>query len=560
MKHLPRNVARAWRRLPMVIGLAVLAVLAGTIPAVAATGSAAAGSAAATAKPVASPASSASRCDATYLRSALHLAGVTVDSASLNATGSFTSPGQPAITGLPTFCDVALTQTDSAGNPIHTYVWLPDTWNGSFQGVGGAVFECGPVFTETATAIQGGYASATTDCGVNPADLLTGSWALNPDGTANTSLIDDFSYAGIHDMTVAGKAVTQAYYPSQLRYSYFNGCSTGGREGLMEAQRYPADYNGIVSGSPAINWTKFIPSELWPELVMLQANDFLPACKETAFTNAVTAACADGSGVIENPANCHFNPFKLVGEVTPCGTITKTDATVMEEIWEGPVVDGKHLWYGLEPGASVLSLAATTTANGTTSADPFPIPVGWLQYWLTHNPDFNWKTLTYEQFLRYFDQSVAEFAYPIATDNPNLSAFENDGGKILIWHGLADQLIFPQGTIQYYQRVQETLGAQNTASFARLFIAPGAQHCAAAAGPAPANPLQDVVNWVENGQAPTTILATGGTDPATNQPTQRPLCMYPYLSQYVSGNPDSLSSYNCRLLTPEQQRQLTALN
>jgi Tannase and feruloyl esterase len=155
---------------------------------------------------------------------------------------------------------------------------------------------------------------------------------------------------------------------------------------------------------------------------------------------------------------------------------------------------------------------------------------------------------------------VAEFAFPIATDNPDLGAFERDGGKILIWHGLADQLIFPQGTIQYYQRVQDTLGARNTATFARLFIAPGAQHCAPAAGPAPANPLQDVVNWVEHGQAPATILATGGVDPATSEPTQRNLCMYPYLSEYVSGDPGSLNSYACALLTRAQQQQLTALN
>jgi Tannase and feruloyl esterase len=534
----------------LLTALATLTLIAGIVPA----------AAAAAKHPSAPAAPSGTRCSVGYLQPALHLARVTVEGATVNTSGSFTAPGQPALTGLPDFCEVTLTQTDSAGNPIHTYIWLPDSWNGRFQGVGGAVFECGPLYSETAAAIQGGYASATTDCGVNPADLLTGSWALNPDGTLNKPLIDDFSYAGIHDMTVAGKAVTQAYYSSPLRYSYFNGCSTGGREGLMEAQRYPADYNGIVSGSPAINWTRFIPSELWPERVMLQSNDFLPACKETAFTDAVISACADGSGVIENPAACHFNAFKLVGDSTPCGTITQADAAVMEKIWTGPVVDGRHLWYGLEPGTSVLSLAATTSSNGTTGPEPFPIPVGWLQYWLTQNPGFNWETLTDEQFLRYFEQSVAEFAFPIATDNPDLSAFERDGGKILIWHGLADQLIFPQGTIQYYQRVQDTLGAANTATFARLFIAPGAQHCAAAAGPAPADPLQDVVDWVEHGQAPATILATGGTDPATSQPTQRPLCMYPYLSEYVSGDPDSLSSYSCVLLTPAQQRQLTALN
>jgi feruloyl esterase len=548
MMDLLDDAARARRRLPVLICLAALALLASVVPAVAATGSAAA------------QAPSGSRCSASYLRSALDLAQVTVDSAALNTTGSFTPPGQPAISGLPDFCDVTLTQTDPAGNPIHIYVWLPDPWNGRFQGVGGAVYECGPIFTETAAAIRGGYASAATDCGVNPADLLTGSWALNSNGTLNTPLIDDFSYAGIHNMTVAGKAVTQAYYPSPLRYSYFNGCSTGGREGLMEAQRYPADYNGIMSGSPAINWTKFIPSELWPELVMLRSHDFLPSCKEQAFTNAVITACADGSGAIENPAACRFNPFRLVGDVTPCGTITATDAAVAERIWHGPIVDGKHLWYGLEPGTSLLGLAATTNSNGTTGPVAFPVSVGWFQYWLTQNPSFNWETLTYEQFLRYFDQSVAEFAYPIATDNPDLGAFERDGGKILIWHGLADQLIFPQGTINYYQRVRDTLGAENTATFARLFIAPDARHCAPGAGPAPANPLQDVVNWVEHDQAPATILATGGVDPATNEPTQRPLCMYPYLSEYVSGDPDSLNSYACVLLTPAHQRQLTALN
>jgi len=338
------------------------------------------------------------------------------------------------------------------------------------------------------------------------------------------------------------------------------GCSTGGREGLMEAQRYPADYNGIVSGSPAINWTKFIPSELWPELVMLQSHDFLPSCKEQAFTNAVIAACADGSGVVENPAACRFNPFQLAGRVTPCGTITRTDAAVVEKIWAGPIIDGKHLWYGLEPGTSLSGLAATTTSTGTTGPVAFPVSVGWFRYWLTQNPGFNWETLTYQQFLRYFEQSVAEFAFPIATANPDLGAFEQDGGKILIWHGLDDQLIFPQGTINYYQRVQDTVGAENTATFARLFIAPGAQHCAPAAGPAPANPLQDVVSWVEHGQAPATILATGGVDPATGEPTQRPLCRYPYLSEYVSGDPGSLDSYACVLLTRAEQQQLTALS
>jgi len=209
---------------------------------------------------------------------------------------------------------------------------------------------------------------------------------------------------------------------------------------------FPADYNGIVSGSPAINATEFLPSELWPDLVMLQSNDFLPTCKEQAFTDAVIAACGDGSGVIENPAACRFNPFTLVGEVTPCGTITAADAAVMAKIWQGPVVDGRHLsWYGLEPGTSLSDLAATATSDGTTSPEPFPLPVGWFAYFLTQNPSFNWETLTYQQFLQYFEAGVSKFAVIGTDSNPDLSAFERDGGKILIWHGLADEIVFPQG-------------------------------------------------------------------------------------------------------------------
>lgn len=149
-------------------------------------------------------------------------------------------------------------------------------------------------------------------------------------------------------MTVAGKAVTGAFYPGKLHDSYFFGCSTGGREGLMEAQRYPADCNGIVSGAPAINWTRFIPAEIWPALVMNQMHDALPTCKEDAFT----------------------------------------DAAVMNKIWQGPVTtSGRSLWYGPERGASLAGLAATTTTNGVTTPSPFPITASWLGTWLPQNPN-----------------------------------------------------------------------------------------------------------------------------------------------------------------------------
>jgi hypothetical protein len=249
-----------------------------------------------------------------------------------------------------------------------------------------------------------------------------------------------------------------------------------------------------------------------------------------------------------------------VGLETPCGVITQQDAAVMTKIWQGPVnAQGKPLWYGLERGASLAGLAATYTSDGMTTGQPFPITVSWLGTWLQRNPSWDWRTLTYAQFDRLFQQSVKEFSGIFAANNPNLSAFKKDGGKIIIWHGLADQLIFPQGTVNYYQRVQRAMGGpRRTDSFARLFLAPGAQHCASAAGPAPAEPaqpLESLVNWVEKGQAPSTIPGTV-VDPATNVVTQtRALCLYPLVARYVGrGNPNLASSFACRAHLSRDQR------
>jgi hypothetical protein len=182
--------------------------------------------------------------------------------------------------------------------------------------------------------------------------------------------------------------------------------------------------------------------------------------------------------------------------------------------------------------------------------------VAWLGTWVQQNPNWNWQTLTYSEFDRLFQESQNEFSSTIATDNPDLSQFRDHGGKLIIWHGLADQLIFPQGTINYYQRVQATMGGpRQTNYFARLFLAPGAQHCASAVGPAPgtpyaypavAMPLPDVVNWVEHGQAPRSILAVK-IDAQTNVVTEsRPLCVYPLTAVYDGhGNPNVASSYRC---------------
>lgn len=455
-----------------------------------------------------------------------------------------------AASTVPEYCNVQLAVNNPPSNDtVHVGVFLPtSTWNGRFEGIGGGGYTTGNPTAPNAGALQAGYAAAGTDGGHTTSD---GSFALNPDDTLNWQLIDDFSYLGIHEMTETAKAVIAAYYATGPTYSYFNGCSTGGRQGLMEAQRYPTDYNGIASGAPAINWTKFIPSELWGELEMNLASDFIPQCKFAAADSAAIAACdaLDGvtDGIISDWQDCHFDARTLVGTVTPCGTITMTDAQLIDKIWEGPSdPNGKSLWYGLLPGASFAGLDNTVTSNGTTTPAPFPIPVQWIQYWLAQNPNLDWQTLTYNQFIKYFQQSVSEFSNPIATDDPNLTAFRNAGGKIVIWHGTYDQLIFPEGTLDYYNRVTQTMGGLNqTKQFARLFVAPGAQHCSSSIGPAPADPFGAVVDWVEHHNAPTSLLGTK-TDSSGNVIMTRPICVYPLVARYKGhGSVNDAQNFVC---------------
>ena len=476
---------------------------------------------------------------------ALVLPHTTVDSATTVA----------ATSTVPEYCDVQVTVNNPPSNDaINIGVFMPtSTWNGRFQGVGGGVYSTGDPSAPSSAALQAGYATAATDGGHSNTfgNVLEGQFALNPDRTLNWQLIDDFSYLGIHEMTQTAKSVISAYYGTGPRYSYFNGCSTGGRQGLMEAQRYPTDYNGIAAGAPAINWTKFIPAELWGELVMNWAGDFIPQCKFAAADTAAIAACdgLDGvkDGIISDWQDCHFDARTLVGTVTPCGTITATDADIINKIWQGPRdPDGNFLWYGLLPGASFSGLDNTVTSNGTTGPVGFPVSIGWFQNWLAQNPNLNWQTITYDQFVEYFQQSVSEFGYAIATDDPNLTAFRDAGGKIVMWHGTYDQLIFPQGTINYYNRVVQTIGGLDaTRQFARLFVAPGAQHCASAAGPAPADPLGAVVDWVEHHRAPTALLGTT-TDASGNVVMTRPICMYPLVARYKGhGSINDASSFVC---------------
>ena len=446
------------------------------------------------------------------------------------------------------FCRVTAVVTHPpAGDRVKIFIGLPlSGWNGRFEGVGGGGFSGGSP-NAILNPVAQGYAAGSTDTGHEGG---SGSFALDATGHLNWQLIRDNAYLGIHEMTVTGKALAEAFYGKTPAHAYFNGCSTGGRQGLSEAQRYPADYDGILSGAPAINWTRLHMEQMWGTVVMLESKTFPAQCKYAAAQTGAIAACdaADGvmDGVIEDPRSCKFDPKQLVGtDIAGCGAFTDDDANVIRQIWQGPRrQDGSFLWYGLQRGADFMGLSAT--AGTPPMARPNPITLEWWRYFLNQNPKWDWSGLTRGAYEQYWEQSVEEFSAVLATDNPDLAAFRDRGGKIILWHGWWDQLIYPEGTIDYYQRVQKQMsGAENTSKFARLFLAPGVGHCAGGPGPQPSGQFEAVVRWVEEGKAPDTLTAVR-RDQAGAIRRSRPLCPFPQMAKYKgTGSTDDAVNFSC---------------
>jgi hypothetical protein len=466
------------------------------------------------------------------------LPNTTIDAAAVDAGDERT----------PASCRVTATVTHPpAADKVKIFLGLPmKGWNGRFQGVGGGGFSGGNP-NALRQPIAAGYASGATDTGHEGG---SGSFALDANGRLNWQLIRDNAYLGIHEMTVTGKALTEAFYGKPPRYAYFNGCSTGGRQGLMEAQRYPADYDGILSGAPAINWPKLHVEQMWGHVVMLAAKHVVPQCKYDAATAAAIASCdgLDGvkDGLLEDPRQCKYDPSALVGSaVSTCEPFSEADAAVIRKIWEGPRrKDGTVLWYGLPRGTG---FALSATGGTPLAGRPLGIALEWFRYFLTQDPKWDWTTLTPESYEQLWDQSVEQFNAVIGTDNPDLTAFRERGGKLIAWHGWADPLIYAEGTIDYYRRVQKHMGgAEKTSTFFRLFMAPGVGHCAGGAGPAPTGQFDAVVRWVEEGKPPVTLDAVS-RDQTGKTIRSRPLCHFPLVARYKgTGSTDEAASFACR--------------
>jgi feruloyl esterase len=415
-----------------------------------------------------------------------------------------------------------------AHDRVQVFIGLPARWNGRFEGTGGGGWSGGAPFGINGPLAQG-YAAGATDTGHAG---FTGSFGLDASsGQSDMPAIIDNAYRGIHDMTVVGKALATAYYGKPPKYCYFVGFSTGGRQGLSEAQRYPDDYDGIVSGCPAINWPKMVTAELWARVVMTAANNVMPSSKLKGVTKAFIDACdeVDGvkDGVVEDPARCMFDPNTLIGKEIGGSTFTAIDADVIQKMWDGPRTrDGKFLWFGVSKGADLTALAGSRA---------FPITVDWIRYFVLKDPKWDPSTLTPAEFERIFQKGQEDWAEMLATDNPDLSKFRDRGGKLILSHGQADQLIPTAGTIEYYQRVMNQMGGRDkTIEFARLFLIPAAGHGFGGTGD---GGLAALLQWVEDGKPPQRLINRTAHG-------SRPLFPYPMLAKYKgSGSTDDAESF-----------------
>ena len=446
----------------------------------------------------------------------------------------------PATATLPEHCRV--TGVIGPGT-IGFAVQLPTAWNGGLfhQGGGGYV---GSIPNASAGLVRG-FATAATDTG-HTGSGIDGSWALgNPQAEV------DFGYRAIHVTTVAAKAIAARYYGGAPGLAYFAGCSRGGGQGLMEAQRFPADFDGILVGAPAFHWTEFMQGFNWDSRAL--AAGPLPVGKLSLIASAVTAECdaRDGlaDGLIQDPRRCRFDPLSLLcpGADGP-GCLTRAQVSAVRKVYGGPRDSlGRSISPGFPPGAE----------DG---------PDGWA-LWIsggTVTPSLQFSFQ--DQFFRYLvydDASYDPFGFNFDTDqgdlaaigqlldaiDPDLSAFQARGGKIVMYHGTNDHALSLYKTIQYYDQVREAMDGESVQHFFRFFFAPGMHHCGGGPGLDTFDPFTALQDWVERGRAPDRIVASSTTRPGLT----RPLCPYPREARYKGhGSVNDASSFVC--VPPEGKR------
>jgi len=484
------------------------------------------------------------------------LPNTTITAAQAVTSGSFTPPGSTnAITNLPPFCRVAGVIEPTSDSHILFEVWLPlQNWNGRFAGVGNGGWAGSISFGALAEQIRRDYASASTNTGHEAAPGVNAArFAFE-----HPEQLIDFAYRSHHETTLNAKALAHALYGKPPDHSYWIGCSSGGYEGLMEAQRFPADFDGIVAGAPANNWTRLMAGDLDATLAVFKDSaSNLPPSALGLLYRAVLAACdrTDGvaDGVLEDPRRCRFDPSALrcAANQAPGPCLTSAQVEAARRVYGGvkDPMTGAPLYPGLAPGSEPFW-------PNRDPANPFPIPIAHYKWLVFADPNWDWRTFQFTDPAGYqaFRKSESTFAPVLNATDPNLGEFRRRGGKLLQYHGWNDQLIAPQNSIDYYESVISFFGGdrqdrtgtvREVQSFYRLFMAPGMAHCGGGPGPNSFDMQTALEQWVERDIAPDDIVATRSTNGVVDR--LRPLCPYPKVATYKgNGDTNDAANFVCR--------------
>jgi feruloyl esterase len=454
--------------------------------------------------------------------------------------GAFTPDAQGEagdFTALPAFCRVAATLKPTTDSDIKIEVWLPASgWNGKFQAVGNGAFSGAIAYPAMGRALAHGYAAASTDTGHAG---NTASFALG-----HPEKLIDFGWRAVHEMTVASKAVVAAHFGTAPKFSYWNGCSAGGRQAMSEAQRFPADFDGIIAGAPGLDWT----GRAAQAVRIAQTLDDNEAARllqpqRQLLHRAVVEACdaLDGvkDGLLENPTRCKFDPAVLqCKSAADAGCLSAPQVQTARLIYSGVKNQktGREI-AGLLPGSELGWTDTGWTASArATGLDQFRFIVFAKPSW------------TVQQFNAAADIARAEEVDGNVVNalEPNVKPFIDRGGKLIQYHGWSDPQISPGNSVQYYSRaVEASGGAAKVSGSYRLFLAPGMGHCAGGEGPNTFDMVSALEQWVEAGKAPDQIQASHAT--AGRVDRTRPLCPYPQVAVYKgSGSIDEAASFACR--------------
>ncbi len=457
---------------------------------------------------------------------------------------------------LAAFCRVTGILHPTDDSVIRFEVWMPqDGWNNRIVDVGNGGFGGSIGYQQMAGNLMRGYATAGSDAG-HQAEAEDASWAYH-----HPEKIADFGYRAVHLTALRSKDIVKAFYGQAQKTAYFDACSDGGREALMEAQRFPEDYDGILAGAPANNWVHMLSNGL--ALVQTMQKDpasYISSLKLPAINRASLAACDanDGlkDGIVSDPAHCNFDPGVLLCKgLDDVSCLTAPQVASLRALYAGGKnADGTTIFPGLLPGDENPIWHDWILGNAPGGSN---YTSGFFRYMVLNDPVFQPLTADVSRSLRVAMERTSE---PIDSTDPDLSRFAARGGKLIIYHGWNDPAISPWNTVNYFTSVQKTMGAQRTASTVRLYMVPGMEHCANGPGPNSfgqlsfpgaegegSGALDKLRTWVETGEAPGIILAAkvAGTREAPVR-TVRPLCPYPQQQMYDGkGDPRLPASFTC---------------